>query len=146
MIEPVARLAERIVRLPGTYSAEALRASLATYLGNPTKAKQELGWSARSLEDGLAETLRGSVPAPGRRRSTDASIGWAVADLGLNEPSPTQSKLSQVVEPDVVWARPVGDEEHRVGRPCGADRRAGQVAEAPGRARARCRPGTAVDG
>jgi hypothetical protein len=28
----------------------------------------------------------------------------------LDEPSPTQSKLSQVVEPDVVWARPVGDE------------------------------------
>ena len=58
MIEPVARLAERIVRLPGTYSAEALRASQATYLGNPTRAKWELGWSARSLEDGLAETLR----------------------------------------------------------------------------------------
>ena len=58
MIEPVARLAERLVRLPGTYSAEALRASQATYLGNPTRAKWELGWSARSLEDGFAETLR----------------------------------------------------------------------------------------
>ena len=57
MIEPVARLAERFVRLPGTYSAEGLRASLATYLGDPTKAKQELGWSVRSLDDGLAETL-----------------------------------------------------------------------------------------
>jgi nucleoside-diphosphate-sugar epimerase len=57
MIEPVARFAERFVRLPGTYSAEGLRASLATYLGDPTKAQQELGWSVRSLDDGLAETL-----------------------------------------------------------------------------------------
>ena len=58
MVEPVARLAERLVRLPNTYSAEGLRASLATYLGDPTKAKQELSWSVRSLEHGLAETLR----------------------------------------------------------------------------------------
>jgi nucleoside-diphosphate-sugar epimerase len=66
MIEPVARFAERFVRLPGTYSAEALRAALATYLGNPTKAKRELGWSVRSLEDGMAETLRGERARSGQ--------------------------------------------------------------------------------
>jgi nucleoside-diphosphate-sugar epimerase len=66
MIEPVARLAERFVRLPGKYSPEALRASQATYLGNPTKAKRELGWSVRSLEDGLAETLRGERAPSGQ--------------------------------------------------------------------------------
>ncbi|HEX2360521.1 MAG TPA: NAD-dependent epimerase/dehydratase family protein [Jiangellaceae bacterium] len=58
MIEPVARLTERFVPLPSTYSAEGLRASVATYLGNPTKATQELGWSVRTLDDGLVETLR----------------------------------------------------------------------------------------
>jgi nucleoside-diphosphate-sugar epimerase len=65
LIEPVARLAERVVRLPNTYSAEGLRASLATYLGEATKAKQELGWSVRSVEDGLAETLRAERAGPG---------------------------------------------------------------------------------
>jgi nucleoside-diphosphate-sugar epimerase len=58
IIEPVARLTERIIPLPSTYSAEGLRASVATYLGNPAKATQELGWSVRTLDDGLVETLR----------------------------------------------------------------------------------------
>jgi nucleoside-diphosphate-sugar epimerase len=52
------RLLDRVVPVPDTYTAEALRASLATYLGNPTKAQQELGWHARALDDGIAETFR----------------------------------------------------------------------------------------
>jgi nucleoside-diphosphate-sugar epimerase len=52
-----AGLVERVVAMPDTYSAEALRSSLATYLGTPAKAQRELGWSARPLEEGLAETL-----------------------------------------------------------------------------------------
>jgi nucleoside-diphosphate-sugar epimerase len=49
---------EPVVRVPGTYSGEALRSSLATYLGDPAKAGGELGWSARSLEEGMAQTVR----------------------------------------------------------------------------------------
>jgi hypothetical protein len=49
---------ERVLPLRGIYSAEALRASLATYLGNPAKAQQQLGWSARSLEEGLTAMAR----------------------------------------------------------------------------------------
>jgi nucleoside-diphosphate-sugar epimerase len=61
---PVVRLAAaantvvgRLVPLPADYSGESLRASVATYLGSPVRAEQELGWSARPLEQGLAETL-----------------------------------------------------------------------------------------
>jgi nucleoside-diphosphate-sugar epimerase len=49
---------ERVLPLPGIYSAEALRSLLATYLGTPAKAERELGWSARSLHDGLTDTIR----------------------------------------------------------------------------------------
>jgi nucleoside-diphosphate-sugar epimerase len=58
VVEPVARLAGRFAPLPATYSAEALRASLATYLGTPAKAERELGWTARPLHEGLTETWR----------------------------------------------------------------------------------------
>lgn len=51
-------LERKVVPLPDLYSAEVLRSTLVTYLGSPAKAQRELGWSARSLEEGLAETLR----------------------------------------------------------------------------------------
>ncbi len=54
----VARLLERVVPVAATYTAEALQVSLATYLGTPAKAQHELGWSARPLHEGLAETFR----------------------------------------------------------------------------------------
>jgi nucleoside-diphosphate-sugar epimerase len=47
----------RVVPLPADYSGEALRASVATYLGTPARAEQELGWSARGLDEGLRETV-----------------------------------------------------------------------------------------
>lgn len=43
--------------LPEDYTAESLRASIASYLGSPARAEQELGWSARSLDEGLRETV-----------------------------------------------------------------------------------------
>ncbi len=52
----LAGAAERIRPLPGIYSAEALRAALATYLGSPQKATR-LGWSCRSIEEGMAPTV-----------------------------------------------------------------------------------------
>jgi nucleoside-diphosphate-sugar epimerase len=46
------------LHLPDQYSSEFLRVSAgATYLGDNTKAKRELDYSPRSLEDGLKETL-----------------------------------------------------------------------------------------
>ncbi|MGE5718745.1 MAG: NAD-dependent epimerase/dehydratase family protein [Nocardioidaceae bacterium] len=47
----------RVVPLPADYAAESLRASVATYLGSPARAEQELGWSARDLDEGLRETV-----------------------------------------------------------------------------------------
>jgi hypothetical protein len=37
--------------VPAGYSAEAMRASLATYLGSPAKAYRELGWTSRPLRE-----------------------------------------------------------------------------------------------
>jgi len=47
-----------VVPLPPTYSAEALRVVAGvTYLGDNSKAKKELGYRIRPLEEGLKETL-----------------------------------------------------------------------------------------
>ena len=48
-----------MVPLPEAYQPEALRASAgATYLGSNTKARRELGYAPRPLEQGLRETLK----------------------------------------------------------------------------------------
>ena len=50
---------EKIVSVPDDYSSEYLRVSAGvTYIGSNAKAKKELGYSPRSLEDGLTETLQ----------------------------------------------------------------------------------------
>jgi nucleoside-diphosphate-sugar epimerase len=55
----VMRVLERVVPLPADLSAEYLRVSAGvTYLGNNARAKRELGFSPRSLREGLEETLR----------------------------------------------------------------------------------------
>ena len=47
-----------IVPLPQSYTAEGLRVIAGTtYLGNNEKAKRELGYVVRPLEEGLRETL-----------------------------------------------------------------------------------------
>ncbi len=58
----------RIAPLPETYSAEALRVTAGvTYLGSNAKARRELGYEVRPLEDGLRETLEWlRRPASGR--------------------------------------------------------------------------------
>jgi len=58
MTARVVALIGRVVPLPADYAAETLRASLATYYGTSTKSEQELGWSCRDLEKGLADTVR----------------------------------------------------------------------------------------
>ncbi len=53
------RPVELVMRLPPAYSSETLRVLAGvTYLGRSDRAASELGWTARSLEDGLTETLR----------------------------------------------------------------------------------------
>jgi nucleoside-diphosphate-sugar epimerase len=48
-----------LVSLPAAYTAEALRVSAGTtYLGDNSKARSELGFEARPLEEGLRQTLR----------------------------------------------------------------------------------------
>ena len=47
-----------VIPLPPTYSAEALRVVAGvTYLGDNSKAKKELGYRVRPLQEGLKETL-----------------------------------------------------------------------------------------
>lgn len=53
------RVVEQFVRVPETASAEALNINAGTtYLGSDAKARRELGFSTRPLEEGLRETLR----------------------------------------------------------------------------------------
>lgn len=51
-------LIEWLIPLPEMYSSEALRVQAGvTYLGDNSKAKRELGYNPRSLQEGLKETL-----------------------------------------------------------------------------------------
>ncbi len=47
----------KVVPVPPDLAGETMRAGLATYYGSPAKAKRELGWEARPLDQGLAETV-----------------------------------------------------------------------------------------
>ncbi len=52
------KLIEAVIPLPEMYSAESLRVTAGvTYLGSNAKAKRELGYHVRPLEEGLRETL-----------------------------------------------------------------------------------------
>jgi nucleoside-diphosphate-sugar epimerase len=52
------RLIERLVPVPPDYSGETLRVIAGvTYLGDSAKARRELGFNPRPLEEGLRETL-----------------------------------------------------------------------------------------
>jgi nucleoside-diphosphate-sugar epimerase len=49
---------ERFLRLPDEYSAEAMRVTAGTtYYGDNRRAREELGYAPRSLEQGLADTF-----------------------------------------------------------------------------------------
>jgi len=59
-----------VVRLPESYRAEALRVIAGvTYLGSNQKAKRDLGYRVRSLEDGLRLTLPALMREVGATRS-----------------------------------------------------------------------------
>lgn len=53
-----ASVIEKVIPLPELYSSESLRVIAGvTYLGDNSKAKRELGYNPRPLEEGLKETL-----------------------------------------------------------------------------------------
>jgi nucleoside-diphosphate-sugar epimerase len=57
---------ERYVPLPSTYRSESLRGSAGvTYIARSDKARRELGWTCRPLEEGLRETLTHEMSALG---------------------------------------------------------------------------------
>jgi nucleoside-diphosphate-sugar epimerase len=52
-------LVERVFPVPADYSAEYLRISAGvTYIGSNARARRELGYAPRPLEEGLTETLQ----------------------------------------------------------------------------------------
>jgi nucleoside-diphosphate-sugar epimerase len=58
---------ERVVPVPDNYSAEYLRVNAGTtYIGDNAKARRELGYDPRPLNDGLAETLQHELRLLGR--------------------------------------------------------------------------------
>ena len=57
MLSVLMKVMEPVVKPVPAYSSEGLRVMAgATYLGDNTKAKKELGYNPRSLEDGMRET------------------------------------------------------------------------------------------
>ncbi|HXG01304.1 MAG TPA: NAD-dependent epimerase/dehydratase family protein [Bacteroidota bacterium] len=71
-----AGLLGRVIRLPEPYTAEALRVNAGTtYLGSDAKARRELGFSTRPIDEGLRETLsyemkKLGMPVPYRESDT----------------------------------------------------------------------------
>jgi nucleoside-diphosphate-sugar epimerase len=59
--------AERFLTLPPTFTPEALRVLAGTtYFGSNEKAARELGFTARPLDEGLAQTLEHELRLLGR--------------------------------------------------------------------------------
>lgn len=57
-LAPVVGLAEKVLPVPPGLSAEAMRVTAGTtYYGDNSKAKRELGYSPRSLEEGMRDTF-----------------------------------------------------------------------------------------
>lgn len=63
----LARLAGRLVDLPPAFAPESLRVLAGTtYFGSSAKAERELGFHARPLEEGFAQTIEHELRAIGR--------------------------------------------------------------------------------
>jgi dihydroflavonol-4-reductase len=76
-LQPLADRLEQFFPLPGLFSAETLRTMGATWMGTSAKAERELGYTHRSFEDGMAET-----------------IGWELAQLyGQPVSAPSRTAL-----------------------------------------------------
>ncbi len=61
-------LVEKVIPVPPDYSSEYLRVSAGvTYIGSNAKAKRELAYNPRPLEEGLTETLQHEMRLLGRK-------------------------------------------------------------------------------
>ncbi len=58
---PLMGLLEGVVDLPGAFTEEAVRSLGATYIARSDKARAELGWQPRPLEEGMAETVASAL-------------------------------------------------------------------------------------
>jgi hypothetical protein len=59
MLSGVMKIYERFAKVPALYSSESLAVMAgSTYLGSSAKAEKELGFTARTLDEGLGETLK----------------------------------------------------------------------------------------
>lgn len=82
---PVMGLLQQLVPVPDTFGGESVAMLGATYLARSDKARDELGWRPRPVEEGLAGTLASladtAPPAQGlgRREKQLAAAGLAVA-------------------------------------------------------------------
>lgn len=56
-LAPLARLLNRFLPLPKILSEDAARVAGVCYAGDAAKAKRDLGWQTRSVEEGMRETL-----------------------------------------------------------------------------------------
>ena len=52
---------ERFVPIPQPMTAEAVRSGMATYFGDSTKARTELGWTPRPVRVGMLQTVRAEL-------------------------------------------------------------------------------------
>lgn len=56
-LAPLAGAVQSVVPLPDLFGAESFRIVGSTYMASGAKARAELGWQTRPLQDGLAETF-----------------------------------------------------------------------------------------
>jgi nucleoside-diphosphate-sugar epimerase len=89
-LAPVIDTVASVLPLPSIFNRDALAILGTTYIARSGKARAELGWSTRSLYDGMLETLMAlarsmpAQPAPVRRRRFALKgVGVAVGLLAL---------------------------------------------------------------
>jgi nucleoside-diphosphate-sugar epimerase len=80
---PVMDSISRFIPLPGLFSRDALAILDATYTARPDKARQELGWSARPVEEGMRQTFEWiaqiqDTAAPEKSTNRWIAAGFAV--------------------------------------------------------------------
>lgn len=57
-----------IIDLPDAFTGEIMRSSSGTYWADDSKARNELGWQPRSMEDGIRETVEAEMKALGNKK------------------------------------------------------------------------------
>jgi dihydroflavonol-4-reductase len=74
---PLMGLIDKVLPLTGMFSREAIMTLGMSYLGDSSKAKNELGWEARPVVDGMAESVFWTMEhLPPRTRPSAYAILW----------------------------------------------------------------------